>query len=368
LPGKPQIFHGRQSELNFIVANLIKEYGQISILGAGGMGKTSLAKAALHHADVAAKYEARLFVAADSVTNSIELAGLIGSHLGLKPGKNMTKRVVQHFSGGPPLLLVLDNLETPWEPMGTHSGVEEFLSLLTDVEHLALMITMRGVERPAKVHWTHPFLPPLQPLSNEAVRQIFKDIADDFHDSRDIDKLLQITDNMPLAVDLIVHLVDFEGCASILTRWKTEGTSLLSDGHDKRSSLDASIAISLSSPRMATLPGAKDLLSFLSVLPDGLSDVELGQCPIPINNLPGCRTALLRTSLAYYDDKRRLKSLAPIREHIRSCYPPSPLLIQPLCKYFHLLLDFYRKYLGVLQKDARITQITSNLDNLEQLL
>ncbi|KAJ7794036.1 hypothetical protein B0H14DRAFT_2924510 [Mycena olivaceomarginata] len=58
---------------------------------------------------------------------------------------------------------------------------------------------------------------------------------------------------MPLAVELIAHLADYEGCPSVLTRWAKERTSLLSEGNDKRSSLDASIKISLSSPRVASL-------------------------------------------------------------------------------------------------------------------
>ena len=70
---------------------------------------------------------------------------------------------------------------------------------------------MRGAERPARVRWTQPFLQPLQPLSDDAAQQTFFDIADDFHEPEDLDKVLRLTHNMPLAVDLIAHLVDDEG-------------------------------------------------------------------------------------------------------------------------------------------------------------
>ncbi|KAJ7083777.1 hypothetical protein C8R44DRAFT_53211 [Mycena epipterygia] len=368
LPAQPKIFHGRQSELEVILKSLAQESAHIAILGPGGIGKTSLARAALHHPDIVAKYEHRFFVAADAVTTSIELAALTGSHLGLKPGNDLTKAVVQSLSKGPSCLLVLDNLETSWEPIQSCVGVEEFLSLLTDIPHLALIITMRGAERPAKVRWTHPFLEPLKPLSDEAARQTFIDIADDFYDSKEIDQVLQLTDNMPLAVDLIAHLVDYEGCSNVLARWETEKTSLLSTGYDKQSNLDTSIDISLASPRMTSCPGAKDLLSLLSILPDGLSHVELVQCDIPIKDLLRCRATLLSTSLAYFDDKKWLKSLVPIREHIHSFFPPSPPLFHPLCRYFHLLLNLYGKYHGLLHNNGRISQIISNLENLQQLL
>lgn len=106
------------------------------------MGKTSLARAALHHPDVATKYEYRVFVAADSVKNNIELATLMALHVGLRPAKYIVQQVIQHFSKGLPCLLVLDNLETAWEPMNSRDDVEEFLSLLTDIKHLALIVRM----------------------------------------------------------------------------------------------------------------------------------------------------------------------------------------------------------------------------------
>ncbi|KAJ7493580.1 hypothetical protein FB451DRAFT_1164474 [Mycena latifolia] len=368
LPSKPKIFHGRESELQDIVNLLNQESPRIAILGAGGMGKTSLARAALHHPDVASKYKHHFFVACDSANNSIGIAGLLGVHLELKPGKDLTKPVLRYFSRRPYSLLILDNLETAWEPKESRGHVEEFLSLLADIEHLALIITLRGAERPAKVRWTRPFIPPLEPLTDDAAWQTFVDIAEDYHPSEDINHLLHFTDNMPLAVDLIAHLVNSEGCSNVLTRWKREKTSLLSQGHDKRSSLDASIALSLSSFRMNSLPGTKELLSLLSILPDGLSDIELLQSKLYISDILTCKAILLRTSMAYIDNNKRLKSLVPIREYVLKFHPPSADLIEPLQKHFYLLLDLYQRYSGQMQMASKIHQITSNLGNLQQIL
>ncbi|KAF7362818.1 ATPase-AAA-core domain-containing protein [Mycena venus] len=373
LPSRPKIFYGREEELENILQNLAQDSPRITILGPGGMGKTSLARAILHHPNVITKYEHRFFVPCDSATTRIEAAALIGSHLGLEPGKDLTKSVIRHFSEGPPCLLILDNLETAWEPIESRDGIEEFLSLLTDVLHLALVwtvyqqITMRGTERPSKVRWTRPFLAPLKSLSDDAAHQVFISITDDVHDTRDVDRLLRLTDNMPLAIDLIAHMVDDESCSSILARWKTEKTALFSAGHDKGSNLDASIAISLSSPRVKSLAGSRELLSLMSILPDGLSDVELLQSNLPIQNIQGCKTALLRTSLAYMDDKKRLKSLVPIREHVQQYYPPDTTLIQPLRKHFQILLELYRGYHGGKMEQV-IGEIHSNKGNLQQLL
>jgi hypothetical protein len=106
------------------------------------MGKTSLAKAALHHPELCSRYEDhRFFVPCDTVSTSVQLAGLIGEYIGLKPSNDSTRPVIRHLSSGPPSLLILDNLETVWEPVESRGEVERFLCLLTDVEHLALIVS-----------------------------------------------------------------------------------------------------------------------------------------------------------------------------------------------------------------------------------
>ncbi|KAJ7827729.1 P-loop containing nucleoside triphosphate hydrolase protein, partial [Mycena leptocephala] len=335
LPSEPKIFHGRESELSDILCLFGQGSPRIAILGGGGMGKTSLARAVIHHSEIAGRYDQqRYFVACDSTSTQVELAALIGTHLGLRPGKDLTHPVIQHFSSSPHSLLILDNLETLWEPVESQANIEEFLSLLTGVEHLALVITMRGAERPAKVAWTHPFLQSLKPLEQDAARQTFIDIADNTHNPKEVDQVLALTDNMPLAINLLAHLVDSEGCSTVLSRWEKEKTSLISDGYDKRSNLDLSISVSLSSPRLNSVPHSKDLLSLLSMLPDGLSDAELVQAKLPINNILGCKAALIRTTLAYSDRNKQLKALVPIREYMQKIKPPGNHLLQPLLKHF----------------------------------
>ncbi|KAJ7353322.1 hypothetical protein DFH08DRAFT_934280 [Mycena albidolilacea] len=365
LPSRPKIFYGRQSEVETIMKMLNQESPRIAILGGGGMGKTSLAKAILHYPQTLEKFQHRFFVSAEGATTSIELAALIGLHVGLNLGTNLTRPVVQYLSQKPSCLLILDNLETVWEPMQSRGGIEEFLSLLTEVKHLALLITMRGAERPAKVHWNRPFLLPLQPLSAEAAQQTFMDITDNAYIKEDMEQILQFTDNIPLAVDLIAHLSDYEGLSNVWARWQTERTSLLTLGYDRKSNMDVSISLSLSSPRITS--ESKELLSLLSILPDGLSDGELVQYKLPIHNILSCKTALLATSLAYQDGNRRLRSLMPMREHVQKFLPPSLALVQYLRKRFYALLELYQKYNGE-QLGPVINQITLNLANFHQVL
>ncbi|KAJ7024854.1 P-loop containing nucleoside triphosphate hydrolase protein, partial [Mycena alexandri] len=369
LPAEPKIFHGRDTEIADILKLFKEATPRIAILGAGGMGKTSLSRAVLHHPEIASRYHNnQFFIACDGLTNKLDLTGLIGTHLGLKPGRDLTQGVLRHLSSAPPTLLVVDNLETLWDPAESRKDIEEFLSLLTDISSLALMITMRGAERPSQVKWTRPFLLPLKPLAQDAAQRMFLDIADDGHLLEEVNQVLDLTDNMPLVINLLAHLVDTEGCSKILSRWKTEKTSLLSEGYDKRSNLKLSISLSLSSPRITSVPNSQDLLSLLSILPDGLSDTELKQTKFPVKDILGCKTALLRTALAYTDDHKRLKALVPIREYMQNLQPATDQMIRPLFKHFQELLELYKGHVGKASGLLSISRIASNFSNIQNIL
>ncbi|KAJ7766623.1 hypothetical protein B0H16DRAFT_1366697, partial [Mycena metata] len=369
LPAEPKIFHGRESELADILNHFRESTPRIAILGAGGMGKTSLAQAVLHHEEIVVKYQGnRLFVACDTAASKVELAGLIGAHLGMKPGKDLTRAVLYRLSEGLPTLLILDNLETVWEPAESQKEVEEFLSLLTDIASLALMITMQGAERPSKVQWTRPFLPPLEPLAQEAARKVFIDITEDRHPMAEIDQILSLTDNMPLSINLLAHAVDVEGCTAILSRWQREHTSVISEGYDQKSNLESSILLSLESPRITSTPHSQELLSLLSILPDGLSDAELKQSNFAIQDILDCKRALLRTSLAYADGNKRLKVLVPIREYMAKFLPPTDEMIGPLFKHFQELLQAYAVDRGKQSSALYVERLTSNYTNIPNII
>ncbi|KAJ7716790.1 hypothetical protein B0H14DRAFT_3171035 [Mycena olivaceomarginata] len=196
----------------------------------------------------------------------------------LKPAKDLTKPIVEYFNAKPACLLILDNLETPWEPLEPRSGVEGFLSLITDVPHLALIT--------------------------------FLEITDNVDKTEDIHQILSFTNNIPLAVDLVAHLVDIEGSTNI----------------------------------------------------------ELLQIKLPLQDVLTCKAVLLSTSLAYIDGMKRLKCLVPIREYMEAFHPAPKLLIQPLERHFSMLLNLYKLYGGSIQMTETMDKIALNLGNLHQVL
>ncbi|KAJ7085631.1 hypothetical protein C8R43DRAFT_965197 [Mycena crocata] len=68
LPSEPKIFHGRETELAHILDLCLDNRPRLAILGPGGIEKTSLAKAVLHHPQITQIFEhRRFFVASDKI-------------------------------------------------------------------------------------------------------------------------------------------------------------------------------------------------------------------------------------------------------------------------------------------------------------
>jgi hypothetical protein len=112
-------------------------------MGTGGMGKTTLATAALHHPDIVDKFgQRRYFVACESVNTANQLISSVGAQLGLEPAGKLAPIILNYFAQSGPAMLLLDNLETPWEAENGKEEVEEFLSLLTSIPHLALLVSI----------------------------------------------------------------------------------------------------------------------------------------------------------------------------------------------------------------------------------
>jgi hypothetical protein len=155
-----------------------------------------------------------------------------------------------------------------------------------------------------------------------------------------------------------------EGYSNTLRRWKIENTALLSEGHDKRSNLETSITLSLSSPRMLSSPNAKNLLILLSFLPDGLSEVDmLSRDALDIPNILQCRADLIRTSLAYME-QGRLKVLSPIRQYIKDVHPPPHEAVKRLHRHWDTLLTLWKSHKELPSREL-VSRVTSNIGNID---
>jgi hypothetical protein len=110
--------------------------------------------------------------------------------------------------------------------------------------------------------------------------------------------------------------------------------------------------------------GAQQLLSLLSVLPDGLSDADLIQSGLPIENVLACKSTLIQVSLAHVDNSQCLKSLVPVREYIQRVHPPSLGLKIPLRQHLYAILSVGKNLWGPPENLPRVIKMTGNFHNI----
>ncbi|KAF9474427.1 TPR-like protein [Pholiota conissans] len=319
LPPKPSLMVERDSQLNELRNILLSlDSSRIIILGGGGFGKTTLARWIMHDPEINGRYQKAYFLSCEGVTSTEALLLSIGSTLGITAAPSAILASARGILQATTTLLCFDNFETPWEPSATRAKVEDVLAYITDIPNLSLLVTMRGEQRPAKVMWTHPLLPPLSTLSLQSAQKILQTIAPNHQIDADTERILGVIDGIPLGITLIANLLrDGETSHSLWKRWSKEHTRIVENGGDTReSNLDASISLSVYSPRMVRDPEAVKLLAALSLLPDGFyteaieeleEDLHIGEIHRPLQTLRA--VALIKNE----PTSSRIQLLSPIR-------------------------------------------------------
>ncbi|KAJ7202243.1 hypothetical protein C8J57DRAFT_1623130 [Mycena rebaudengoi] len=250
IPASPKIFHGRDEELKHVVNTMLNAppgaAARIVIVGPDGVGKTALTLAAAHDPQIRERFgQNRFFVDCTAAGDEKQLISLMAAQLGLEESARR-KAIFNHLAATAtaeaPTLVVLDAIGRAWKPFEHRNDVEDFLSLLADLGHVTIIVTLRGGERPRHVKWTRPFLPTLNPLPADAARATFLDISDVAPEDPGLGPLLALTENMPGMIARIAPLAAFEECTSLVARWNKEGPTLLCGTVD-RGSEDAPLQI-----------------------------------------------------------------------------------------------------------------------------
>ncbi|KAF8201304.1 hypothetical protein K438DRAFT_1932971 [Mycena galopus ATCC 62051] len=357
LPPKPLFMYGREREKQVIVSTLMgPSPARIAILGAGGIGKTTLAVSVLYDEQVIARYDSRYFVACDGVTSAELLLTELANVLRLprdQLDENMRDLVLAQFRRDAGIIC-FDNLETAWDNLEGRREVEDLLMEFMAIPNLAVLVAMRGTQRPAPgAGWSMPFLQPLHSLHFADAADVFRRISGKMDEYAE--QMIKEVDGSPLAVTLLAHMVQEENetTASLAKRWTKEGTSLIENGGDDRlSKLDKSIQCSLTSPRMEQDPSATNILALLSLLPDGFPNREgmlyrLQRFLPPDVNLQRAVSTLRRVALVHGEtlvDTPRLRLLSPVRHFSKANLRVLPELGTALVDLYIEILDDGRDY------------------------
>ncbi|KAH7091824.1 hypothetical protein BKA62DRAFT_761301 [Auriculariales sp. MPI-PUGE-AT-0066] len=328
LPGRPEVLNGRTDEVNEYVELLCDcDPEGIAIIGPGGIGKTSLARALLHHRRVVAAFKDLRF-------SSLWKASSIWSrrpsgwrtHWDYHPLRSHSKRRFRICTSKRPIgfLLVIDNFETLWfhDDRAAETDTVDLFQRLQTVPSLTLIVTCRSGVSPNGVSWSTA---KLQPIALSAAHATFVHIAGAVAgaaEERSLSELLRAVDCVPLAVTLLARLAKVPGnpTSSLLQRWHSEHTKITKTSDlDRESSVEVSIQVSLDLlARTSAGKEAAQLLIVCAYLPDGLRPTVFEQMADSISNISEARNLLLTFALVSLGGAGELIMLSPVRHFVLS--------------------------------------------------
>ena len=298
----------------------------IALIGAGGIGKTSIALKVLHDDRIKKRFgDNRRFIRSDEFPASrshflAHLSKAIGA--GVENPEDMTP--LRPLLSSKEMLIVLDNAESILDPQGpNHKEIYAVVDELCQFKTICVCITSRLTTAPR--YCKRPQIPT---LSTEAARNIFYGIYGDRGRSRIIGNLLQRLDFHALSITLLATtaLENAWGYDRLAKEWDSHRAQVLRTDHNE--SLAATIELSLTSPTFTKLgPNARDLLGVIAFFPRGIDENNLDWLFPTIPNVKDIFDKFWVLSLTYRSNNF-ITMLAPIRDYL---YPRDPESSPLLC-------------------------------------
>lgn len=365
LTAGPELFGRDQARESLLSAVLSDTSNLVCILGKPGFGKTALASDISRHPRVEALFgPRRFFVRVDGARSLADMAAAIAYAMGIPTNRAIApKDAVLHALARSPALLIIDNLETAWEPQAQRREVEDWLGQVGAIKSCTLLVTLRGEELPGDLGWALP-CGSLQPLDLDNTRAVFLRIAPEHDHDPDLPTLLQLLDGWPLAIVLMAHQARGESSLQpVLRRWEEERTWMLRRGWamDALTSLDVSLRLSTEGPRMT--PRAKRLLQLLGNLPAGVADGDY----INIGSSSRAARTLIEVGLASRDESR-LRLLPLVRQHVFSIHPAQPDDLIALWSFYFGLCTAEAARVRTTQGAAAVARLAPEALNIDALL